>query len=189
MKPDLILTATPSDRRLLTPLSIFGKMVIKDIEGFPSIGSALLLTQEQSFFVTDVLNSWGYTVKQSNLSCQQKTVTSTTTKVRDTRPRLVARPFKGFAENFFPNQNGSDNSLTKRQMQILNMYANYRPANPWQIELPLNSYPQLTLTNDYPINCSHNTGSPHTTKITREKITQRATKSTNSNRKRACPLH
>jgi len=170
MKPDLILTATPSDRRLLTPLSIFGKMVIKDIEGFPSIGSALLLTQEQSFFVTDVLNSWGYTVKQPNLSRQQKTVTSTPTKVRDTRPRLVARLFKGFAKNFFPNQNGSDDSLTERQLKTLNMYATYKSSSPWQIELSLNSYPQLTPTNDYPINCSHNTGSPHTTKITREKI-------------------
>ena len=71
MKPDLILTATPSNQRLLTPLSIFGKMVIKDIEGYPTIGSALLLTQEQGFFVADVLNSWGYTIKQRNFQTKQ----------------------------------------------------------------------------------------------------------------------
>lgn len=188
MKPDLILTATPSDRRLLTPLSIFGKMVIKDIEGFPSIGSALLLTQEQSFFVADVLNSWGYTIKQRNFHCPSSTAITDTTTVKDARQRQQSKTFLGYGKNFFPNQNGSKACLSDKQKIVLRSLQNYRPANPRLIEISLN-HPQLTPTNDYPINCSHNTGSPQTPKITREKITQRATKSTNSNRKRACSLH
>lgn len=189
MTPDFILTATPSNQRLLTPLSNFGKMVIKNIEGFPTIGPALLLTQEQGFFVADVLNSWGYTIRQRNFHCQTSTASTGTTTVKDTRPRLQSKTFTGYGKNFFPNQNGSKESLSDRQQAVIRSLANYRSPNPRLIRVPLNNYTQLTPTNDYPINCSHSTGSPHTTKITREKITQRAAKSTNSNRKRACPLN
>ena len=74
-----------------------------------------------------------------------------------------------YAGNFFPNQNGSKEPLSNRQFIILRSLKNYKSLNPTPISLPLDNY-QLTPTNDHLLPCSHNTGSPHTTKITGEKI-------------------
>jgi hypothetical protein len=75
-----------------------------------------------------------------------------------------------YGENFFPSHNGSNKPISRINFKVLESLKNYRSPNPRQIEISLDGHPQLTPTNDYPINCSHSTGSPHTTKITREKI-------------------
>ncbi len=75
-----------------------------------------------------------------------------------------------YAGNFFPNQNGSKDPLSKRQLTVLRSLKNYKSPNSKIITVSICNHPQLTPTNDYLLHCSHNTGSPHTTKITGEKI-------------------
>jgi len=176
VEPDFILCETPNKYYCLTPLSNFGKELIKQFEGYPTLGSALLLNQEQSFLVNGLIKQLGHSVAQRSyhhqpISTDMPAVkpSAAPTVVKDTRYKSRTRHFTSYSDNFFPNQNGSTKCLSDKELSVIQSLENYQVANPRLITASLDSF-QLTPTNDYPINCSHNTGSPHTTKITREKI-------------------